>query len=88
MADENDIALGIEAIARANGGLCTYRRAYRDIPRHVNLNSANTAPSTTRPGEQMWHQLVRNIKSHDSTPGNFIHAGRLVHVPRVGFRIP
>lgn len=88
MADENDIARGIEQIARANGGLCTYKRAYKEIPNYVNLNASNTAESATRPGEQMWYQLVRNIKSHDSTPGNFIHAGRLVHVPRVGFRIP
>jgi hypothetical protein len=35
----------------------------------------------------MWHQIVRNIKSHDGTEGNFIHEGRLEHVPKVGFRI-
>ncbi len=88
MADENDIALGVETIAAANGGTCTYKRAYKEIPNHVILDASNTAPSLTRPGEPMWHQLVRNIKSHDSTPGNFIYAGRLVHVPRVGFRVP
>lgn len=87
MADENDIARGIVLIARANGGLCTYKRAYREIPNHVPLNAANTAPSVTRPGEPMWHQLVRNIKSHDQNPGNFIHDGHLTHVPGVGFRV-
>ena len=35
----------------------------------------------------MWHQIVRNIKSHDSASGNFIADGRLVHVPRVGYEI-
>ncbi|MEI6441099.1 MAG: hypothetical protein WCO83_12920 [Alphaproteobacteria bacterium] len=88
MADENDIARGVVRIANANGGLCTYRRAYREIPTHVQLNAANTAMSATRPGEPMWHQLVRNIKSHAGTAGNFIHDGRLIHVPGVGFRIP
>lgn len=88
MADESDIARGVIRIARANGGLCTYKRAYRDIPNCVILDAANTAPSVTRPGEPMWHQLVRNIKCHHQTPGNFIYDGHLVHVPRVGYRLP
>ena len=87
MADENDIARGVVQIANANGGLCTFKRAYREIPNYVLLNAANTAPSATRPGEQMWHQLVRNIKSHDKMPGNFIHEGHLTHVSRVGYRV-
>lgn len=88
MADENDIARGVVEIAKANKGLCTYKRAYSEIPNYVKLNAANLAASVTRPGEPMWHQLVRNIKSHHTTPGNFIHAGKLVHVPGVGFRVP
>lgn len=88
MADENDIARGIVQIAKANGGLCTYKRAYTEIPNHVQLSAANTSPSVTRIHEPMWHQLVRNIKSHDKTPGNFIHDGHLIHVPRVGYRAP
>ncbi len=35
----------------------------------------------------MWHQLVRNIKSHDKVPGNFINEGYLISIPRVGYRI-
>lgn len=88
MADETDIARGVVQIAKANNGLCTFRRAYREIPNYVQLDRANLAPSATRPGEPMWHQIVRNIKSHDYAPGNFIHNGLLVHVPRVGYRIP
>jgi hypothetical protein len=88
MADENDIARAVEQIALANGGLCTFKRAYREIPTYVTLSATNAAPSPTRRGEPMWHQLVRNIKSHDKTPGNFIYSGRLVHVPKVGYRIP
>lgn len=88
MADETDIANGIVEIARNNAGLCTFKRAYREIPVRVRLDAANLAPSVKRPGEPMWHQLVRNIKSHDKSPGNFIHDGYLVHVPGVGYRLP
>lgn len=88
MADETDIARGVVRIAQANGGLCTFKRAYREIPNYVRLSAANNAPSVTRPGEPMWHQLVRNIRSHHNSPGNFIHDGHLVHVPRVGYRLP
>lgn len=86
MADENDIARAVVQIANANGGLCTFKRAYQEIPNYVKLNAANLSPSPTRRGEPMWHQLVRNIKSHDTVPGNFIHDGFLTHVPRVGYR--
>lgn len=87
MADENDIARGVVQIAKANGGRCTFKRAYKEIPNYVKLNAANTAPSVTRLGEPMWHQLVRNIKSHDQMPGNFIHDGHLIHLPGVGYRV-
>ena len=88
MADENDIARGVIQIAQANGGLCTFTLAYQEIPNYVVLDTANCAPSTTRPGEPMWHQLVRNIKSHDTHPGNFIYDGYLIHVPDIGYKIP
>jgi len=88
MADENDIAAGVVAIAAANGGFCSFQRAYREIPNYVNLDAANLANSTTRPGEKMWHQLVRNIRCHQNVPGNYINSGRLVHVPRRGYRLP
>lgn len=88
MADENDIADGIVTIAKANKGLCTFKRAYLEVPNHVALSADNVAPSLKRPGEPMWHQLVRNIKSHDKSAGNYIHDGHLIHVPKVGYRVP
>lgn len=87
MAEERDIAIGVMQIAVAHGDLCTFKRAYQEIPNYVHLSSDNLAPSSTRPGEVMWQQLVRNIKSHDNTPGNFIAEGYLEHVPNVGYRI-
>ncbi len=88
MADENDIAQAIVQIAKKNGGICTFRRAYKEVPSYANLTAANLAPSATRRGEPMWHQLVRNIKSHDRSVGNYIHDGHLIHVPNVGYKVP
>ncbi len=88
MAQERHIALGVMTIAAGQAnGICSYRRARNEIPDHVNLSPGNLAPSPTRPGEPMWHQIVRNIKSHDKASGNFISDGYLVHVPRVGYQI-
>jgi hypothetical protein len=87
VAQERDIAIGVMQIAAAQGGLCTFKRAYQEIPHYVRLSPDNLAASVTRPGEVMWQQIVRNIKSHDKTFGNFIADGLLVHVPRIGYRI-
>ena len=89
MADEHDIANAVIAIANAQPSrICTFKRAYRDIPSHIALDANNLAASPTRRGEPMWHQLVRNIKCHDNAPGNAIYDGRLIHVPRVGYQVP
>lgn len=88
MAQESDIAFGIMQIAASRpNGLCTYKQAYQQIPGVVRLSAANLAPSQTRQGEPMWHQLVRNIQSHHATVGNFIQLGYLQHVRGVGFKI-
>ena len=86
MAQEKDIARGVMRIAAAqDSGICTFKRAYAEIPNHITLSAGNKALSRKRPGEVMWQQIVRNIKSHNN--GEFIGTGLLVHVPRVGYRI-
>lgn len=88
MATEQDIARGVMRIAANQGnGIATFSRCRREIPGLVRLNAANNAPSQTRPGEPMWHQIVRNIKSHDIAGTNYIAQGLLEHVPSVGYRI-
>lgn len=88
MAEESDIALGVMRIANNQpNGIATFHRAKKEIPTLVNLNNNNLAPSLTRPGEPMWHQLLRNIKSHYEAEGNYIQLGYLQHIPRVGYRI-
>lgn len=88
MANENNIALGVMQIAASNAtDTCTFKRAYKEIPNYVRLTANNLSPSLVRKGEVMWQQLVRNIKSHDKSPGNYIYEGFLTHVPKVGYRI-
>jgi len=88
MTIENKYALGVLQIADANkSGLATLRRCKAEIPNYVKILAAENAPSQKRPGEPMWHQIVRNIKSHSGAEGNFITEGLLVHVMRVGYRI-
>lgn len=88
MADERDISIGVMKIAAKQANLiCTFRRAYAELDTHVALSADNLASSTKRPGEVMWQQLVRNIKSHDKSDGNFIAEGYLEHVSHVGYKI-
>lgn len=87
-ATENEVALAVMQIAagRANH-LCTFNRARNEVPNYVKLTAGDLAQSITRTNEPMWHQLIRNIKSHHQTDGNFIYDGLLSHVPRQGYRV-
>ncbi len=88
MADERDISIGVLKIAAQQASsTCTFRRAYAELDKHVALSADNLVTSTKRPHEAMWQQLVRNIKSHDKSDGNFIAEGYLEHVSHVGYRI-
>lgn len=85
---ENDVALAILKIARGRpNGVCTFARAKKEVPNHLNLHQGDLAISQTRPNEPMWHQLIRNIRSHHSADGNFINEGFLAHVPKIGYAI-
>lgn len=88
MADENEIAVAVMRIAASQAnGIATFPRAKREVPNLVTLTTQNLAPSTTRNGEPMWHQLLRNIKSHYSADTNFIFLGYLQHVRGTGYAI-
>jgi len=88
MASETDIALGVMRIASSQpNGIATFHRCRAEIPNLVNLSNQNLAPSQTRPGEPMWHQIVRNTKSHEIAGTNYIAQGLLIHLPRRGYEI-
>src|SRR5690242_690054 len=85
---ENEIAFVVCRIAATRpDGVATFRRMKRELPNHLTLSAGDRAQSQTRPGEQLWEQLIRNIKSHSDAEGNYIYEGYLEHVPRVGYRI-
>ena len=84
---EDDVATCVLQIAAGRpDNLCTFNRARNEIPNLVKLHKDDWAPSTTRPGEPMWHQLIRNIRCHHAVDGNFIDRGLLEHVSRRGYR--
>lgn len=88
VTNENVIAQAVLIVAAGRkDGVASFRRIRKELPKLVPLSNDDLAPSTTRNGEPMWHQIVRNIKSHFEAEGNYIEQGLLVHVPRVGYRI-
>lgn len=52
----------------------------KEIPNRIDLAAEDLAQSPTRPNEPLWHQRVRNIRSHKNSPGNAIHDGRLIAI--------
>jgi hypothetical protein len=87
-ASEADIAFGVLVIAAFQpDGIASFYRLKIEIPNHVRLSHFDTAESIMRPTEAMWVQQIRNIIAHRDVPGNFIHDGYLIHIPRLGFRI-
>lgn len=87
-ATENEVALAVMQIAAGRPNhLCTFNRARKEVPNYVILTAGDLARSTTRTNEPMWHQLIRNIKSHHQTDGNFINDSLLIHVPRKGYMV-
>lgn len=87
-ASERIISIAALRIAAGQpNGIATFNRLKKQIPDLVNLIGADLLISETRPNEPMWHQIVRNIKSHEGAEGNFITEGYLESVPHVGYRI-
>lgn len=87
-ATENEVALAVMQIAAGQPNqICTFNRARKQVPNYVKLSAGDLAQSTTRTNEPMWHQLIRNIKSHYGADGNFINDGLLAHVPRRGYQV-
>lgn len=84
---ENDVALAVLQIAASQpNDICTFNRARAEVPKYVNFAAADLRCSVTRRREPMWHQLIRNIKSHYTAEGNFIAEGYLQHMPRRGYQ--
>ena len=79
---EPDFYKAVEAVLIDAGGDATISYIRRKIPRYLALSAADCAPSSTRPGEQLWEQQVRNIVSHRDCDGNPIKLGRFRYSKR------
>lgn len=88
LTPEDVLASLVAEIAKsAFNGIATFDMCYDRIPQMITLTPEDLAPSGPRNGEPLWKQRVRNIKSHDDSPNNYIELGILEHVPGVGFKI-
>jgi hypothetical protein len=64
---ESKMALAITRILRrAPEHKLTMADIRHMVPRFVRLTAADRAESPTRPGEELWMQVIRNIRSHGS----------------------
>ncbi|MBE0530272.1 MAG: hypothetical protein IH626_05550 [Rhodospirillales bacterium] len=83
MAKTSEQELGL-AVMQVLGSQPNYSANVRDlikyVPDYITLTEEDHQPSETRPGEEMWEQRVRNLKSHDTSEGNVIREGFVNHV--------
>lgn len=88
LTSENEIA---EAVLRILAGTATGEAtlAYlkNRLPDHITFTAADLVESVTRPGEAMWEQRLRNIKSHHKVDGNYIAEGYLTAPSKGRLRI-
>lgn len=42
----------------------TFAELRESVPAHVRLSRADRTPSPSRPGEELWEQIVRNLIAH------------------------
>lgn len=79
---ESAISMAVLRIcADAPDGEATIRRIKQLVPDYINLTDGDKAQSPTRTNEPMWEQIVRNIVSHKTVPGNIIAEGFVQHRP-------
>lgn len=85
---ENEIAEAVlKVLSAIPSGDATLAHLRKRVPDHVSLTTNDLTPSVTRPGEAIWEQRLRNIKSHHKTPGNFIADGYLTAPSKGRLRI-
>jgi Mrr N-terminal domain len=90
MAKTSEPALGLavmQVLETRPNREASVRDLIRHVPEYVNLTPEDREPSDTRPPEEMWEQRVRNLKSHDKTPGNVIGEGFVEQVGRGLYRL-
>lgn len=64
--NEAEMADVVETILKRRPNKSATFAELRDmVPKHANLSRADRAKSSSRPGEQVWEQIVRNLVAHE-----------------------
>lgn len=71
----------LQILAEVPNGQASFGELIAKIPQRLNLTSEDLTASQTRPGEAVWEQRVRNIKSHKNAFGNIINEGYAIEIP-------
>lgn len=79
---EAEIAKAVDNYLYDAGGTATIGQIRRALPYYITLTEADRAPSSTRPGEEIWEQQVRNIICHRDSEGNPVKEGAFIYSPR------
>lgn len=80
---ETEVATAVvRYLSTVAGNSATIFQIKKALPNYLHLSAEDREQSFTRPNEEMWEQQVRNIVSHRTASGNFIHEGRLAYQPR------
>lgn len=58
------VAVVVDILAERPGHAAGYPELRERIPTLVRLTAQDRRASPTRPGEEMWEQILRNIRSH------------------------
>ncbi len=63
---EEDMAVAVRRILlkRPRPHQATFAELRDELPRHIRLSRADKIASPSRPAEQLWHQIVRNLIAH------------------------
>ena len=62
---EGDLVIPVLAFLKANGGSATIAQIVKHIRETYPLSPIDLQPSATRPGELIFEQQIRNLRSHD-----------------------
>ena len=75
---ERQVSIAVLKVLRTKPNHSATLEELRDeVPQFLDLADGDLAPSETRPGENLWEQLLRNIQSHHDSKNNFIRLGYL-----------
>ena len=73
---ETEIAEAVlRILADRSNGEATIGQLKNGIQEYINLTEGDRQQSDTRPNEELWEQLVRNIVSHKNAEGNIVAEG-------------